>query len=348
VTSDDLTILTVQSEVSSGGSEFKEGFDMSEIEVKYSCIHGKNGKVKVSMIVTSDQCDPFTIYWYKECNSTSATHSSSSVTPIEPSKNNILSSLNIGMYHKGDDLFKEGKFVEKGSDLSLAISIPANIPTLTLYFSTKPGNVILMDEPDFILNQENLVPILRGELRKGGIITDIPQSLIIAMACTNLKISKTDIQLKLLFEKDKKLNIFFNKECDTTTEIQEYFSILTFIYWVFLILIVIFLITVFIYYLKKNEMTVFDLLDKVKEYGNYLIEKYLNKDKFKSLGHQSQSELTQSNEQLRIRKEKLFIEDDHLDNDEPIDIKISSGSENKEKLSKAGNANTVNMDYGGI
>lgn len=302
------------------------------------------------MLVTSDQCDPFTIYWYKECNSTSLGSNSSSSSPAitDVSKNKILSSLNIGIYHKGDDIFKDGKFVEKGSDLSLALSIPANIPTITLYFSTKPGNVILMNEVDFILNQENLVPILRGELRKGGIITDTQQSLIIAMACTNFKISKTDIQLKLLFEQDQKLNIFFNKECDTTTEIQEYFSILTFIYWVFLILIVIFLISVFIYYLNKNEMTIIDLIDKVKEYGYYFIDKYLNMKKFNSLSNQSekQSELTESNENLRIRKEKLFIEDDHLDNDEPIDIKISSESENKEKLSK--NTNSISMDYGGI
>lgn len=302
------------------------------------------------MLVTSDQCDPFTIYWYKECNSTSLSSNISSSSPAitDVSKNKILSSLNIGIYHKGDDIFKDGKFVEKGSDLSLAISIPANIPTITLYFSTKPGNVILMNEVDFILNQENLVPILRGELRKGGIITDTQQSLIIAMACTNLKISKTDIQLKLLFEQDQKLNIFFNKECDTTTEIQEYFSILSFIYWVFLILIVIFLISVFIYYLNKNEMTIIDLIDKVKEYGYYFIDKYLNMKKFNSLSNQieKQSELTESNENLRIRKEKLFIEDDHLDNDEPIDIKISSESENKEKLSK--NTNSISMDYGGI
>jgi len=40
---------------------------MNEIEVTFTCLENKTGRVKVSMLVTSDQCDPFTISWIKEC-----------------------------------------------------------------------------------------------------------------------------------------------------------------------------------------------------------------------------------------------------------------------------------------
>ncbi len=40
---------------------------MSAIEVIYNCQENKSGKVRLEMTVTSDQCDPFTIYWWKEC-----------------------------------------------------------------------------------------------------------------------------------------------------------------------------------------------------------------------------------------------------------------------------------------
>jgi hypothetical protein len=40
---------------------------MSAIEVVYNCIDNKSGNVKLEMTVTSDQCNPFTIYMWKEC-----------------------------------------------------------------------------------------------------------------------------------------------------------------------------------------------------------------------------------------------------------------------------------------
>jgi hypothetical protein len=57
----------VKSETSNGNSEFQESFDMNQIEVLFTCKENKTGKIKVSMMVTSDQCSPFTIHWNKEC-----------------------------------------------------------------------------------------------------------------------------------------------------------------------------------------------------------------------------------------------------------------------------------------
>jgi hypothetical protein len=40
---------------------------MTAIEVIYNCKENKEGKIKISMTVTSDTCNPFTINWIKEC-----------------------------------------------------------------------------------------------------------------------------------------------------------------------------------------------------------------------------------------------------------------------------------------
>jgi hypothetical protein len=141
------------------------------------------------------------------------------------------------------EIIKEGKFVlNEFKELSNEHIIPSSSPTFTLFISTsKPELKYTLREPEIILNEENLVPIFQGQLRKGGEINNTPQSLILAMACTSLKRSKTDIQIKLKFDNNQHINLFFNKECDTTEEITAYFSILTFIYWIFLILISIFI-----------------------------------------------------------------------------------------------------------
>jgi hypothetical protein len=322
VISSDSSVLSVASSVQTGNSEFKESFDLSEIEVKYSCIQGKSSRVKVSMSVTSDQCDPFTIHWFKQCN-------------LETSS---FPKVNIGITPKGDDLYKQGKFISQNvSGLNSEFLIPSVNPTVTLYFSSTEKESIL-SEPEVIINEENLVAIFHGELRKGGILHDTPQSLTLAMACAALKKSKTDIQIKLKIE-NQPLNLFFKKECDTTHEIEEYFSIITFIYWLFLLLIVFFLIAIFLYYLKKNDLTLFDLIDKVKEFCREKV--YLRY--FASPGDQTQ------NKELKIqRKEKLY-EDDHLD--ESLDIKINSkdSDEKIEKMVNRKNDTSKNtVDYGGI
>ena len=328
MTSLDTSVLEVSSEVSNGNSEFKEGFDMTGIEVKYKCVANKSGRVKVSMLVTSDQCDPFTIFWYKSCQ-------------VEAS----LPSVNVSLTDKGGEIIKEGKFVlNEFKEVSQEHIIPSSSPTFTLYISSsKPELKYTLSEPQIILNEENLVPIFQGQLRKGGEINNTPQSLILAMACTSLKQSKTDIQIKLKCDNNQRISLFFNKECDTTEEITAYFSILTFIYWIFLILISIFLVILFFYYLKRNDMTVFDLFDKIKEFcRENIYNKYLSSNR---KGTSKNNELSSQREN---QNEKLF-EEDHLD------VKITSSKE--DRLDREGdkdfnleerNKNVIKMDYGGI
>ena len=44
-------------------------------------------------------------------------------------------------------------------------------------------------------------------------------------------------EINLPFDDGGHINLFFNKECDTISEIQDYFILLSVIYWIFLILI---------------------------------------------------------------------------------------------------------------
>jgi hypothetical protein len=41
--------------------------DMSSVEVIYNCKGEKDTIVKISMTVTTSDCDPFTIAWQKQC-----------------------------------------------------------------------------------------------------------------------------------------------------------------------------------------------------------------------------------------------------------------------------------------
>jgi hypothetical protein len=272
------------------------------------------------MSVTSDQCDPFTIYWFKQCN---------------PEISSNLPHVNIGITPRGDDLYKQGQFLSQNvTGINSEFLIPSVNPTVTLYISS-PEKESILSEPEVILNEENLVAIFHGDLRKGGVLHDTPQSLTLAMACAALKKSKTDIQIKLKIE-NQPLNLFFKKECDTTHELEEYFSIITFIYWLFLILIVFFLIAIFFYYLKKNDLTLFDLLEKTREFC---------RDKIYLRYFASPSNNTQKKELGIQRKEKLY-EDDHLD--ESLDIKIKSKDSDEMMVNRKQEINKNTLDYGGI
>jgi len=66
--SSDISILNVKANLSHENSEFTESFEMSKVEVVYNCHQNNSGKVRMEMTITTDQCDPFTIYWWKECN----------------------------------------------------------------------------------------------------------------------------------------------------------------------------------------------------------------------------------------------------------------------------------------
>lgn len=264
----------------------------------------------MSMIVTSDQCDPFTVNWEKSCNINQSTTFSSLV--------------NIGITSKGNDLVNEGKLVNQAHGLV----IPANVSTITFYISSMQP--ILMNAPKFTVNEDLLFSMLLGELSKGSIIDVTPGSFTLALACAPLKISKSDVQINFSFENKENINFIFTKECDTTTEIEQYFNFLTFLYWIFVFLITILIFLLTIYYLQKNEISLFSLFDRSIEYVKFIFNR--------------RNENAQQSRMLNEIKEKKLMEEDLVD--ENLDINITNTKYAHKSLN--GNEQVVNIDYGGI
>jgi hypothetical protein len=116
-----------------------------------------------------------------------------------------------------------------------------------------------MREPT-VSNNENLVTVVTtGTLSKGGIITSSPDVLIFSFACTSFKESKTDFEVNLTFQNNDVVNLYFSKECDTTADVQEYFSFFYTIYYILLLVFFGFVITILYYYFRSNEITAFDI-----------------------------------------------------------------------------------------
>lgn len=223
---------------------------MTAIEVLYNC-KDKEGQVNISMAVTSDSCNPFTITWIKHC--------SAKIT-------NKLK-LNIGITPSGTDIMKDGEFTNiiKAHDPKEKFVIPKHTSSFTIYFSTVTEENLKMKEPVLIFNEQDYTTFVKGDLVKGGALKTTPQSYTVSFGCHAFKKSTTDLELELEFVNNQSLKLFFAKECDTIEEIQEYFNILYVIYWILLILIVVFLAIVILYYLKRNEITYPLLLEKIKE-----------------------------------------------------------------------------------
>jgi hypothetical protein len=214
---------------------------------------------------------------------------------------------------------KDGKFHDgvKINDPNQKFPISQTISTFELYISNPRANekMVHMKEPTIVYNEQD----------KGGNLTSSPQSFSIILACVPLTKSSTDIQVTLHFDNDSYINLFFNKECNTIQEIQEYFTFLYIIYWILLLLIIAFLVALFFYYLKKNELSLMEFYDKIREFIKEKVEYYKKKRNFNE------------GENKGLINSK-FVEDDD------IDIKISSAaSADKEKNNKLST-----FEYGGI
>jgi hypothetical protein len=237
--------------------------------------------------------------------------------------------INIGVTPKSNEFMENGKFsgIINVHDTSSKFVINKDNPILTLYISSSSeGNVLMMKEPEVIFNEENLITIFKGDLQKGGIIEQKPQILTLAMACKDIKVTNNDMQIKLSFD-SQTISLFFQKECDTTQEIHDYFIIIRIIYWIFIVLIVIFIVVVALYYLKKNELTLFDTLEKIKQ---YIDSKLFSQD---NTNDNIANSLSQSRELINEKNP----------NDENIDIKISTPNRSTGK-----SYSELKMDYGGI
>ena len=66
INSNDKTIADPQVKINNENSQYNISFDMSSIEVIHNC-KDKEASAKISMTVTSNNCNPYTIYWEKQC-----------------------------------------------------------------------------------------------------------------------------------------------------------------------------------------------------------------------------------------------------------------------------------------
>lgn len=68
------------------------------------------------------------------------------------------------------------------------------------------------------------------------------------------------------------------KECDSVQDIQEYFTVLSVIYWIIIILIVLLIVAVLMHYLQNQQVSFQDLISNGKKFTflsmDYLTEKY--------------------------------------------------------------------------
>ncbi len=225
---------------------------------------------------------------------------------------------------------KDGKFGQgvKMNDPNQKFPITKAISTFEIFVSNPRANekTVQMKAPTIITNEESIKTLFKGQLANGGLLTSSPQSLSVIFACSPLNKSSTDIQVTLHFDNDSYINLFFNKECNTVQEIQEYFTFLYVIYWILILLIISFLVVLFFYYLKRNELSLIDFYDKIRE----LIKEKIDYYKMKRNNEYESKGLVNSK----------YIEEDDLD------IKITStdtsGNEKEKKFKP------MTFEYGGI
>lgn len=238
--------------------------------------------------------------------------------------------INIGLTRGGSEVVKGGKYVlSTGHDTENKMTLDKDTHTISLYLTSVGTHTYKMKKPELIFNEDNVVSLFKGDLQTGGSVNADSQSFTLALACKeNMTKSSTDIQLKMMFDDNLHVCMFFSKECDTTDGIQSYFTVIKFVYWLLIILIVIFIVVIALYYLKKNELTVYEAVDRIKDY----IDSRLFGHRKLGLGFINREV------EAKHREDRLFEDDQNLD------IKISThGGETELKNAKAGN-----IDYGGI
>jgi hypothetical protein len=166
--------------------------------------------------------------------------------------------------------------------------------------------------------------MLSGNLKNGGLITNDPSKLVISFACQQFKQSTTDLQLHLDFGNNKDIELFLSKECDSVQAIQEYFTVLSVIYWIIIILIVLLIVAVAMHYYQNQNISFQDLLSNGKRYTyivfDWLTEKYYE---YRYPGHEK----------------RHFVQLDKFVEPENLDIQITSSNEERIKDKN---------DYGGL
>jgi hypothetical protein len=119
-----------------------------------------------------------------------------------------------------------------------------------------------MGKPQIVYDTNEMEPFFFSTLKEGGRVGNEAALLEVHLICLPYKKKVNDLSIILTFNEFDSVRLLISKECDTLGEIQEYFTILYVIYWILLILIVVFLFAILLYYMKKNEITFNDIMEK--------------------------------------------------------------------------------------
>lgn len=305
-------------------------------QVTYNCKESPHLRVKMKLTIQTSICSsPLEFYWIKVC------------TP-----KNHAPSVNIGLTPKTNDIMENGKFKSSGivsenssEHTNYKFTIDKDINTMSFYISSgienkdEPNLVIL--NPKLIYDENNLGIVVSGQLGNGGAITSNVENLSLNFICMPFKKSISDVQVNLIFKNYDVVDILFTKECDTLGEIQEYFSILYFIYWVLLFLILLFLVAIFAYYLKRTNMTLSEFvkktIDNIKEYYYRICNKQRNDYEDYNI---EATKTSKNNNRLNEYDDKEIVD---------LDIKDSTINNNQLNKDLVNDIKKMNVEsYGGI
>ncbi len=187
-----------------------------------------------------------------------------------------------------------------------------------------------MKEPHILYDVNAFQAAVTGELSKGGILSNNPQSFTITFGCIPFKYTKSDVEITLNFQNNDVVSLYFQKECETVGEIKE-FDILYTVYWILLLLITFFVLISSYYYLEKNKEVI---LEGIQTYWI----------KFKIWFRKYAKNPNAEEESLRSCKDDEYEENDLVD----IKIKTENKTMNDRTKEKNINFNKFSTDYGGI
>jgi hypothetical protein len=134
-----------------------------------------------------------------------------------------------------------------------------------------------MKEPLIVYDENLLNVVVTGAYSKGGIVSNNTDILTFTFACTSFKQGKNDFEISLSFENNNMINLYFSKECDTIGEVQEYFNFFYTMYYILLMILFGFVITVLYYYFKRNDISGLDIYNSIK--SKAIIIYYFIRDK---------------------------------------------------------------------
>jgi hypothetical protein len=186
-----------------------------------------------------------------------------------------------------------------------------------------------MLEPHISYDVNAFQAAITGELSKGGILGNTPQSFTITFACIPFKYTKSDVEVTLKFQNNDVISLYFQKECETLGEIKE-FDILYTIYWILLLLIMFFAIVSTYYYIEKNKDVIIEGLRNYWARFRVWIRQFFRKSR------SEEENLT------ALKTEELYDENDL------VDVKIKTDSTQKINKNTNNNFNSFTTDYGGI